>query len=220
MKIIFSSLLVAAIVAGLTACGGGKQGACRIHGVVSDAQMEGKTMFLVPFTNDSPDNVDSAKIVNGSFEFTTDTGMLAKLIMDYHYRLGTQTLLVVTEPGTVNVTFGAVSSGGGTPLNDSLQGWKTVTERHNSEYGPLIKQYREADNKGDKSQAALLKAKADSVHLAYKQYSRRLADNVKNTVLSDFLQDMFPRKYKLAKPDSTVVWVDADTQEELGPVEE
>lgn len=197
-------------------CTSEKVDVCHIVGTVTEPQLNGVQIFLVPMKNDTRFNVDSVYIKDGHFEFSADTVMLAKIVVDYHFRSLTQMLLVAVEPGEVNVTIGKTSSAMGTPLNDSLQHWKVATEEHNRELGQLRRTARET---ADKAQKETLLQSADSVHLAYKQYTRQMAQRLPESELRTFLEEMFPRKYKARKPDSTIVWVDADTHEELGPVE-
>lgn len=175
-------------------------GSCRIHGTI-DNQYNGKLIYLVPITNDSPQNVDSATVKDGHFEFVTDTTMVAKVIMHMRYRFGLQTLLVVAEPGDVNVCIDSISHASGTPQNDSLEMWKGVTEAHNLQ----MLQLRQAGNQ----------SAADSVHLAYKHYTRRLAENLKSGVLHDFLKGLYPLTYQKQLPDGRTVTVNADTHEEV-----
>jgi hypothetical protein len=69
--------------------------------------------------------------------------------------------------------------------------------------------------KGDTVQAQYLAQRADSFHLAYKNYTRRLAKNLKEGVLYDFLKEMYPLTYQRKYPDGRVVTINADTNEEI-----
>ena len=179
----------------------GPSGPCRIHGTIS-SQYNDRRIFLVPFSGpQTAEYVDSIEIKAGRFEFTTDTVMMAKILVDYHYRMGVQPLLVVTEPGDVNVVIDAESSATGTPLNDSLQQWKQVTEAHHAELAQLRRE-------GNQS-------KADSLHLAYKQLTRRLAAHVEGTVLGEFLSGLYPYTYKRKMSDGRIATFNADTNEEI-----
>lgn len=96
---------------------------CKIHGTVVGEQYEGKRIFLVPFSGPATaETVDSIEIKDGKFEFTPDSMQIYKILLDYHYRFGTQPLIVVAEPGDIQVTIDTVSSAVGTPQNDSLAG--------------------------------------------------------------------------------------------------
>ena len=73
-----------ALMSGLfVACNDGK---CHISGTVPE-NYEGKKIFLVPLFDGRAEVVDSVVIKNGKFEFTRDTLMIAKILIDYHFRL-------------------------------------------------------------------------------------------------------------------------------------
>lgn len=176
-------------------------GKCRIHGTISQ-QLNDKRIFLVPlYGPKTAEYVDSIEIKDGKFEFATDTLMMAQILVDYHYRMGIQPLLVVTEAGDVQVTIGAESSATGTPQNDSLQHWKELTEAHQAQ----LLQLREAGKK----------AEADSLHMAYKQLTRQMAQQMEGTLLGDFLAQMYPKTYIRQYPDGHEVTFNADTNEPI-----
>ena len=189
-------------------------GECVIKGTVNEPSLEGKRIFLVPLEGPNvAAYVDSFDIKDGKFEFHKDTVMMAKILMDYHYRFNTQTLLVVTDPGTVEVVIDSISSAKGTPQNDVLQRWKEITEVHNSQMGFIRQNMNEAKKTGDSQRQNSLKMRGDSIHLAYKQASRAMAKEMDDCVLKDFLDKMFPLTYKRKMPDGTVVEMDADTHQ-------
>ncbi|MCR5643902.1 MAG: DUF4369 domain-containing protein [Prevotella sp.] len=176
-------------------------GPCHIHGTISE-QYNDKRIFLVPLTGPKTSAyVDSVEVKDGTFEFETDTVMMAQILMDYHYRLGLQPLLVVTEPGDVNVSIDSISHATGTPQNDSLEIWKSVTEEHNAKLALLRQQGRTRE--------------ADSIHIVYKLYTRKMAKNLNEGLLKDFLSRLFPHTYKKVMPDGSTVTIDADTHEQV-----
>ena len=205
MRKILLGMAVALTVIMMTGCGKSQSavegGQCRIHGTISQ-QYNDKRIFLVPLTGpQTAEYVDSIEVKDGKFEFTTDTLMMAKILVDYHYRMGVQPLLVVTEPGDVQVTIGEISSATGTPQNDSLQQWKMATETHNSQLMQLRQQSKDEQ--------------ADSVHQVYKRYTRQLAKNLEGTLLGDFLGSLYPLTYKRQNADGRIVTINADTNEEI-----
>lgn len=204
MKQILYLFVLAAVVMFAACSKTGEQatGVCRIHGVTTNPNLEGKKIFLVPLTGpQTAATVDSVVITNGKFEFHTDTSMMAKVLIDYHFRFGIQPLLVVVEPGDIQMTIDTVSHASGTPQNDSLQRWKQVTEEHNRQMFALRKANQEAE--------------ADSIHLGYKRYTRQLAENMKEGLLHDFLKGLYPLTYKRKLPDGRTVTLNADTDEEV-----
>lgn len=218
-KILFFSAIVA-LALSINSCQKNMQPthACHITGEVNDTALEGVRIFLVPyFGPKDAAHVDSIEIKDGKFEFSTDTLMLAQILVDYHNRMNTQPLLVVTEPGDVKVKIGLDSSASGTEQNDILQSWKIRTEQHNTQYTRMNRTAREAEKAGDSITYKAFKAKADSVHLKHKQYTRELASSLKEGVLHDFLKELFPLTYTRKYPDGKEVVFDADTNQ---PIEE
>ena len=51
--------------------------------------------------------------------------------------------------------------------------------------------------------------------MAYKRYSRQLAENMKEGVLHDFIMGIFPLTYKRKMPDGSIKTFNADTNEEI-----
>jgi len=200
----------------LSACQQANDGKCHIEGMVNGEQYEGKRIFIVPlYGPKTAEYVDSMEIKDGKFHFTKDTMQMYKILLDYHYRIGLQPLLIVGEPGEVKVIIDSVSHAVGTPQNDSLEKWKVRTEMHNRE---LAKMYKYIDNlrkQGDSVQAKYIRQRADSFHLAYKNYTRQMAENLKEGVLHDFLKDLYPLTYKRKLPDGRIVTINADTNEEI-----
>ena len=200
-KILFFGMATVLMATMLTGCQKVNSNECRIHGTISE-QYNDKRIFLVPLMGpQTAQFVDSIEVKNGHFEFVTDTVMMAKILVDYHYRMGAEPLLVVTEPGDVQVTIGDVSDAAGTPQNDSLSKWKLATQRHNFDRAALRR-----DGKA---------READSLHLAYKHLTRRMAASMQGTVLGDWLAARYPLTYKRQYPDGRVVTINADTNEEV-----
>ena len=195
-------------------------GLCHIEGVVNGEQYEGKRIFVVPmFGPKTAEYVDSMEITDGKFsftkDFTKDTMQMYKILLDYHYRFGLQPLIIVGEPGTIRITIDTISHATGTPQNDSLEQWKIQTEIHNLQLGKMRKNIADLQKTGDTIQANYLKQRADSFHLVYKNYSRRMAKNLEGTVLGKFLKELFPLTYKRQFPDGRIVTMNADTNEEI-----
>ena len=195
-------------------------GKCYIEGTVNGEQYEGKRIFVVPmYGPKTAEYVDSMEITNGKFhftkDFTKDTMQMYQIVLDYHYRMGVQPLIIVGEPGTVKITIDTISHAVGTPQNDSLEQWKTRTEIHNYELGKMRQYILTLQNQGDSVQAKNLQQRADSFHLVYKKYTRQLAENMKEGVLHDFLKGLYPLTYKRKMPDGSIKTFNADTNEEI-----
>lgn len=191
-----------------------KSKVCQIHGTVVGEQYEGKRIFLVPFSGPATaETVDSIEIKDGKFEFIPDSMQMYKILLDYHYRFGTQPLIIVAEPGEIKVTIDTISSAVGTPQNDSLQVWKELTEKHQREYGALMRLVNAKVKQNDTIEAAKVKEQAQRIHIAYKNRTRAMAANMEGTILGSFLKGMFPRTYQRKMPDGTTIEIDADTNE-------
>ena len=200
----------------LLGCQQVNDGKCYIEGTVNGEQYEGKRIFLVP--NSGPatmETVDSMEITNGKFHFEPDSMQMYKILLDYHYRMGLQPLLVVGEPGTVKVTIDSISHATGTPQNDSLEQWKVQTEIHNRQMSLMRRNIAGLNKQGDSVQAKYIQQRADSFHLAYKNYTRQMAKNLEGQVLGDFLKGLYPLTYKRKFPDGRIVTMNADTNEEI-----
>ncbi len=197
-------------------CQEANDGKCYVEGVVKGEQYEGKRIFIVPlYGPKTAEYVDSMEITNGKFHFTKDTMQMYKILLDYHYRMNIQPLLVVGEPGTIKVVIDSVSHAVGTPQNDSLEKWKVRTEIHNRELAKMHKYISHLQKEGDTVQAKYIRQRADSFHLVYKNYTRRLVENLKEGTLHDFLKDLYPLTYKRKYPDGRTVTINADTNEEI-----
>ncbi len=203
----------------LLGCQQANDGKCHVEGVVNGEQYEGKRIFIVPlYGKKTAEYVDSMEITNGKFHFTKDSMQMYKILLDYHFRMGIQPLLVVGEPGTIKVVIDSVSHASGTPQNDSLEKWKMRTEMHNRELGKMHKFIVDLKKQGDSVQAKYIAQRADSFHLVYKNYTRQLAKNMKAGVLHDFLKDLFPLTYERKMPDGSVKTINADTNEVIEEV--
>ena len=216
MRKILLCFIALAAVTMMFSCQSANNGKCRINGVVKGKQYEGKRIFLVPmYGPKTAEYVDSMEITNGQFHFEPDSAQMYKILLDYHYRFGLQPLLIVGEPGTIEVIIDSISHATGTPQNDSLEKWKVQTEIHNLQLAKMRKNIADLQMKGDTVQAQYLAQRADSFHLAYKNYTRRLAKNLKEGVLYNFLKEMYPLTYQRKYPDGRVVTFNADTNEEI-----
>lgn len=170
-------LALAALAASvLVSCGTDEY---RIHGTVEDPSLDGAIIFLVPVGDESVEGVDSTIIAGGKFEFRGNELMMKEIRIQKKYRYGSQNLLVVTEPGDINVTIGAVSSGGGTPQNDSLQIWKDMRTAYSQEIRKLVQSGK--------------KAEADSLMHAHKARTLQIAENAGPGPLRDFLRKLYPQ---------------------------
>lgn len=185
-------------------------GLCHIDGT-ANSRFEGVKIFLVPMNEPAiAQNVDSVVITDGKFQFTSEPGKLKSIRVDYRHRIGVEELLVITEPGNLEVVIDTVSSSKGTPQNDSLQAWKEYSARHFTLLKPYRKQLSAARKSGDTLTMTAVKAQIDSIGRIYKQYSRSMADEFKEGALYDFLYSRFPTSYKKKMPNGEIVTIQLD----------
>lgn len=70
-----------------------------IYGSVSNPDLEGAQVFLVPLENATKETIDSVYIKNQMFEFRGTEEKMAEIRIEMYKRYGNENLLVVTEPG-------------------------------------------------------------------------------------------------------------------------
>ena len=175
-KIIFSFLAGAVLLASCSQNNG-----YVIYGTVSNPDLEGAQVFLVPLENATKETVDSVYIHDQMFEFRGTEERVAEIRIEMYKRYGNENLLVVTEPGESFVTIGVVSSGRGTPQNDSLQVWKNITKQYYMKVSSLRQQGRDDEVK--------------AIRESYVARTRQMALNVgKEKTLGTFLNQRFPEK--------------------------
>lgn len=190
--------LAAALLSLLTACSGSntQQGECRIHGTLPSDKWDGQYIFIVPSNKEQNIGVDSTKIEGNSFELVTDKSYVGILRLHYRYRLHTQELLVVTEPGDVYAHIDTVSSCGGTPQNDSLQAWKQRTTEYRRKSRALTVAYKNFFSEGDSVSGNALREQSKEIYKAYKEATLRMAKEMEGTTLADFLNHLYSPKTK------------------------
>ena len=216
MKKILLCFMAVAAVAMFYSCQQANDGKFYVEGVVNGEQYEGKRIFIVPlYGKKTAEYVDSMEITNGKFHFTKDSMQMYQILLDYHYRMGIQPLIVVGEPGTIQVIIDSVSHAVGTPQNDSLEQWKVRTEMHNLQLAKMRNNITNLRNLGDTLQAKYIAQRADSFHLVYKNYTRHMAKSLEGQTLGNFLKDLYPLTYVRKYPDGRAVTINADTNEEI-----
>lgn len=208
MKIVIPFL--AAIATLLTACHttpAKTDGLCHITGTANE-RFEGKKIFLVPVDGPATmETVDSVVITDGKFAFASEPGEMKSIRIDFRHRMHVEDLLLVMEPGQVEVVIDTISSAQGTPMNDTLQLWKERTMQYHRSLNPLHRQRQAAEQAGDQTTAASLKAEMERLGKAYRKDSRNLADRLKEGTLFEFLDSRFPRSYPKKMPDGTITTV-------------
>lgn len=190
MKKIFAitvlGLLTVVSMVVMAGCQSPNKQLCRIHGKMESGRWDGKKIFLVPmFGLQDAAHVDSVVIKDGTFEFAVDTVEMKVIRVDYHYRDGVQDLLVVSEPGDVEVTIGANSITSGTPQNDSLQVWKDQMMKFNRDYAELRMRAKQAGSD------QILMTEGKEVQKEFVKFNKDFSARMTPGVFKDFLKRMY-----------------------------
>ncbi len=171
------------------------QSECHINGTLGSNKWDGQYIFLVPINKADSVKVDSTIIHGDKFNFTAHKPIIADIRLSWRTRLGTQNLLVITEPGTITVTIDSISTGAGTPQNDSLQTWKQRTQNYRVTAQALSRAYRNFFAAGDTLAGNALKNEARANYNNYRDASLRMANSMPGTTLANFLNSHFlPRQ--------------------------
>ena len=161
----------------------------RIHGTMESANWDGKKIYLVPmFGHVDAAYVDSTIIKNRKFEFATDSCEMKRITVEVTARYGTQDLLVVTEPGDIQVSIGKNSRAGGTPENDSLQVWKDQLMKYSAVLNLLSKQEKYVND------TSLLKSKRKAIISQITSYTDQMKKRMSSGPFKTFLEKMYPSK--------------------------
>ena len=190
MKKIFAitvlGLLTVVSMVVMAGCQSPNKQLCRIHGKMESGRWDGKKIFLVPmFGLQDTAHVDSVVIKDGTFEFAVDTVEMKVIRVDYHYRDGVQDLLVVSEPGDIEVTIGANSITSGTPQNDSLQVWKDQMMKFNRDYAELRMRAKQAGSD------QILMTEGKEVQKEFVKFNKDFSARMTPGVFKDFLKRMY-----------------------------
>ena len=161
----------------------------RIHGTMESALWNGKKIYLVPmFGKVDAAHVDSTIIKNGKFEFSTDICEMKRITVEVAARYGTQDLLVVTEPGDIQVSIGKNSRACGTPENDSLQVWKDQLQKYSTAFYLFSKQEKNLND------TTLVKNKRKAIISQIASYTEHMKRQMAPGPFKTFLEKMYPSK--------------------------
>ena len=120
-----------------------------ISGNLPDSKYNGEYIYKIPMEHYSKERVDSTLITNSSFEFKGSADSIEIFILRAQKslsRFDLQDILIVSEPGNINVKLEERSSANGTALNDSLQKWKEGKEKFDDSFYQLADEISKADS--------------------------------------------------------------------------
>jgi hypothetical protein len=158
----------------LTCCADSGNDRYKITGSLPGNTYDNEWIYLAPLKVASAEAIDSVKVKDGTFRFegVVDTPKIHILRTQPILRLKIQQLLIVLEPGTLNVSLDSVSSVQGTPQNDILQQWKEEKMKIDNEIF-LLSKLRMAED---------TTPKADSIDQQYEQIKTRFSEYNYNLV--------------------------------------
>lgn len=191
LQYLIAALPVIACLSSLVSCTDSKKASLADDEFLITGQLNGNKgdsalLFLVPMEGPHPRPVDSVYVgADGAFEFRGNVEQMAVLRLAWRQRMGTQELLVVTEPGVTYVTLDSISSAHGTPQNDALQQWKEFREASSRELSRIGSMRRQPGY--DKAEAEAL---TDSLRQAINDYNYDFLKGLGRQTLSVFLMKM------------------------------
>ncbi|MDH6356599.1 DUF4369 domain-containing protein [Parabacteroides sp. PF5-9] len=159
-----------------------------INGYVPGNEYDGEWIYLVPFSGATNETIDSVRITDGQFHFEKSIVKeeIAILRTRPVLRLRLQELLVVIEPGKLNVVLNEESFASGTPLNGRLQQWKERKEQMDDTENLLRKMLKTAD---DSSQVELQR-RMEKLAEEYITYNYEFVKDNRNNELGSFIYGM------------------------------
>ncbi|WP_423128250.1 DUF4369 domain-containing protein [Gaoshiqia sp. Z1-71] len=156
-----------------------------IHGRMPDTSFDGEQIYLVPLFNATADRVDSCTIQQGKFNFRGIADLQEVFIIRPKpiLRINVQELLVVKEPGEIQVEMGSNSFVSGTETNNSIQAWKKQKEMFDRQVYDL---QVEKNNLPDSLQATIAN-QLDSLITARKNYHDHTSESNKDNAFGKML---------------------------------
>ena len=155
----------------------------RIDGTVTDTTFNGSKVYLVALDGPISKNVDSTILENGGFNFEKKADTLCVRILRIPARFPKviEDLVVVLEPGSLNVRLSDNSYGTGTRLNNMLQSWKEKKHAYDLMQASIYSQIRETDTNQEKIDS--LRNYTDRLSLIFKADVRRMMnENLHNGI--------------------------------------
>lgn len=104
------------------------------EGTVTDPAFEGSKIYMVALDGPLSKDVDSSIIKDGKFKFEKKSDSLKVSILRVPARFPhiAEDLVIITDPGKIDVVLAEKSHGSGTHLNNILQEWKAGKQTYDS----------------------------------------------------------------------------------------
>jgi len=162
-----------------------------INGRLPNASFDNEWMYLIPFKNASKKTVDSVLIRNSSFQFRLKPQKQNQIfilrIKPLLLRLKLQNILIISEPGIIDVWMDKHSLASGTPLNLILQQWKNEKHISDSIYYSVYRKYKKETNELEKAQ---YQAELKEILEKYQIYADSLAEENKDNAVGQFIHSL------------------------------
>nr|WP_321406287.1 DUF4369 domain-containing protein [uncultured Carboxylicivirga sp.] len=159
----------------------------QINGKLPSNDFDGEYVYLVPFENATQAKVDSTLILEGKFVFrgSTDHPEVCILRTRPLLRLKLEEILIIKEPGILNVTLASTSYAKGTVSNDSLQKWKEFKTNFDSIFRQALMQYKSSSDSLEKQNISL---KLDSLKEISSNFYQTFIETNKNNTAGEFVR--------------------------------
>ncbi|MCU4163673.1 DUF4369 domain-containing protein [Carboxylicivirga caseinilyticus] len=159
----------------------------QINGKLPTQDFDGEYVYLVPFENATQNTVDSTLIHEGKFVFRGSSEQPEVCILRTRplLRLQLEEILIIKEPGILNVTLASTSYAQGTVSNDSLQKWKEVKSNIDSMFRQVLIQYKSSSDSLAKQKISL---KLDSLKELSSNFNQAFIETNKNNTAGEFVR--------------------------------
>ncbi len=196
----FSILLIAAVA--LFACQNNKT--YKVTGTVSDPAYEGKNVYVQEMTDTEMITVDTAVVQNGTFTFEgpADSTLLRFIALDETVNPQKPSrVLVVLEPGDIDVRYDSVITVAGSKLNEDYSAFRKEQQDLSNEIRALSQTYQSATAAGTMTDS--LDAE---ITTAYEKVAEDLekknADFIKNNIKNPLGKFLFMTSAEMFTPET------------------
>jgi thiol-disulfide isomerase/thioredoxin len=189
------TLFLAAIAILATSCG--EKDAFTIKGKLPNGTYDGQQVYLKTLDENWKDlvSIDTVNVVNGEFEFkglAKEGATIHFVSLDSAADYLSRPVLVVVEPGQIELTLDSVSTVKGTPTNNSYQAYITKIKDINSELKAIYEKSQQ-DTANVELQAELEKQYNEKEAQTAKETFDFVKANIQNQIGTYFLTKNYYR---------------------------
>jgi len=162
-----------------------------INGRLPDASFDNEWIYLVPIKNASKKTVDSVLIRDSSFQFKLKPKKQNQIfilrVKSLLLRMDLQNILIISEPGIIDVRLDKHSMASGTPLNQILQQWKEEKRISDSTYYSVFRKCKKETSESEKAQ---YQSELKEISEKYQTYADSLAEVNKDNIIGQFIRSL------------------------------